>query len=186
MTIRALIFDFDGTIVDTETPGFLSWRATFLKHGLTLTEKQFEGWVGTSADMAWFNPKNVLRAHLNDEPAVQAIDEAREREDLAVIRTQPVMPGVVEYLVHGRARGLKLAVASSSSWKWVSEHMGRVGLVDRFDLIKCGDQVAKRKPAPDLYLAALEGMGIAAHEAVAFEDSTNGISAAKAAGIFTV
>ena len=81
---------------------------------------------------------------------------------------------------------MKLGMASSSRRKWVNGHLTRLGLIQHFDSIKCADDVQRTKPDPDLYLAALGALGLQGHEAVALEDSPNGIAAAKAAGLFCV
>ncbi len=82
--------------------------------------------------------------------------------------------------------GLRLAVASSSSRRWVEGHLDRIGALGAFHAVRCRDDVRQTKPAPDVYLAALEALGVNASQAVAFEDSPNGVQAAKTAGIYTV
>jgi HAD superfamily hydrolase (TIGR01509 family) len=102
--------------------------------------------------------------------------------------SQPVLPGVLDYLQEARRLGLKLAIASSSRHAWVEGHGGRLGILDYFDKIICRDDVAegRTKPNPDLFLLALERLGVQANEAIVFEDSPNGVKAAQAAGIFVV
>ena len=109
-----------------------------------------------------------------------------KQRSLALIQAERVRPGVEAYLNAAIGRGMKLAVASTSSCDWVTGNLERLGLLDRFDAIRGGDDVEHVKPAPDLYLAALDALGLAADEAVAFEDSPNGVWAAQRAGIFTV
>ncbi len=99
---------------------------------------------------------------------------------------QQLLPGVIEYLVAARQLGLKTAVASSSTRKWVMDHLNRFGIGGHFDAIVCREDVKRTKPDPDLYLTALRRLGVQPDEAIAFEDSTNGIHAAKAAGLFCV
>jgi len=93
---------------------------------------------------------------------------------------------VSAYITEAKRRGLKLAVASSSSHSWVDSHLDRLGHREDFEVIKCRDDVPHAKPAPDLYLAALAALGLDASEVIAFEDSINGSLAAKRAGIFCV
>jgi HAD superfamily hydrolase (TIGR01509 family) len=109
-------------------------------------------------------------------------------ESDALILQQPIMPGVVDYLNEARRLGLRLAVASSSPHNWVDTHLARLGLADRFDFTICGDDVppGRTKPHPDLFLKALDALNIKAGEAIVFEDSPNGVTAARAAGIFVV
>jgi HAD superfamily hydrolase (TIGR01509 family) len=97
-----------------------------------------------------------------------------------------VLPGVIDYLDSAEDLGLSLAIASSSPENWVRGHLARLGLYDRFDAIKTADDVKRTKPDPELYFAALNALGVQASEAIVFEDSPNGIRAAKAAGIFAV
>jgi beta-phosphoglucomutase-like phosphatase (HAD superfamily) len=96
------------------------------------------------------------------------------------------MPGVRDRLAEGRALGLKLAIASSSEQAWVDDHLRALTLAPLFDAVLVRNDRLPAKPKPDLYLAALAALGASASEAVAFEDSMNGIAAAKAAGIFCV
>jgi HAD superfamily hydrolase (TIGR01509 family) len=96
------------------------------------------------------------------------------------------MPGVEAALAAAREIGVRLAVASSSQRYWVEGHLQRLGLLEHFEILKTADDVEKVKPDPALYLQTLEALGVAASETVAFEDSVNGVKAAKAAGIFCV
>jgi HAD superfamily hydrolase (TIGR01509 family) len=111
---------------------------------------------------------------------------SRRTAYLDTVAEQPILPGVKDYLEGAKERGLKLAVASSSPDNWVSGHLTRLCLIDYFDTIKTADDVARTKPDPELYNAALEALSIQADEAIVFEDSPNGVKAAKAAGIFCV
>jgi HAD superfamily hydrolase (TIGR01509 family) len=96
------------------------------------------------------------------------------------------MAGVREYVADAKRQGLRLAVASSSSRAWVLGHLERLGLRAQWDAVRTREDVARTKPAPDLYLAAVKALGVAPHETVAFEDSMNGIAAAKDAGLLCV
>jgi HAD superfamily hydrolase (TIGR01509 family) len=118
-------------------------------------------------------------------------DELRARhrpESDALTLLQPILPGVVDYLDEAQRLGLRLAIASSSPHSWVDMQLTRLGLFDRFDAILCAEDVppGRTKPYPDLFLLALERLAIQASEAIVFEDSPNGVNAAKAAGIFVV
>ena len=109
-------------------------------------------------------------------------------ESNALIAQQPILPGVVDYLEEAQRLGLGLAIASSSPHSWVDAHLTRLGLFDRFQHIICADEVSqsRTKPHPDLYLKALNALGIQPDEAIALEDSPNGVLAARRAGIFVV
>jgi putative hydrolase of the HAD superfamily len=109
-------------------------------------------------------------------------------ESHAMTFSQPVMPGVIDYLHEAKQLGLKLAIASSSSHSWVDTHAKRLGIFDYFDKVITSDEVGiqRTKPHPDLFLLALEQLNVRANEAVVFEDSPNGVRAAQSAGIFVV
>ncbi len=109
----------------------------------------------------------------------------RQRGD-ELIAAQAVLPGVRDYLDDAQKLGLRLAIASSSKHSWVDTHLNRLGLWDYFEIVKCADDVSRTKPDPELYRAALAALHIRAEEAMVFEDSPNGVQAAKGARIFTV
>lgn len=178
--IRALIFDFDGLILDTEEPIYRSWREVYEANGVPLP---FELWVKTvgSSNQA-FNPQHFLEEKLGRPLAQEVIDHRIERR-VELVLAQPLRPGVAELIEAGRAQGMKIGVASSSSTDWVTGHLQRLGLLDRFDCMRSRDDVAHVKPEPDLYFAMLDCLYVAAAEALAIEDSPNGIFAAKRAGL---
>ncbi len=101
---------------------------------------------------------------------------------------QTVLPGVMDYLHDAKRLNLKLAIASSSPHSWVDTHTKRLGIFDYFDPVICADDVpaGRTKPNPDLFLLALDQLQVQKNEAIVFEDSPNGVKAAKSAGIFVV
>ena len=125
---------------------------------------------------------------VGDGVNAQELDARYRSESDALILQQPVLPGVVDYLTDARRLGLRLAIASSSAHSWVDTHLARLELADRFDVIICRDDVppGRTKPHPDLFLMALDALNVQADEAIVFEDSPNGVNAARAAGIFVV
>jgi HAD superfamily hydrolase (TIGR01509 family) len=179
--IRALVFDFDGLILETEGPIFLSWQEVFASFGFPLP---FEIWATTigSAE-AEFNPARALERLLGRRLDWSGIEAERQRRELALIAQQPILPGVEQTLQDARRLGLKLGLASSSSCKWVEGHLRERSLRAYFDVVRAADDVHLTKPDPELYLAVLTQMGVRGAEAVALEDSPNGIRAAKAAGM---
>lgn len=178
--IRAIVFDFDGLILDTEEPIYRSWLEVYEAHGEDLP---FERWVQTvgSTDTA-FHPQHHLEERLG-RPLTQEVLDRRKDRRTALILANRVLPGVVQRLDEAREMGLKLGVASSSTQEWVRGHLVRLGILDRFDCLRCRDDVANPKPEPDLYLAVLDCLGVSAEEAIAIEDSPNGVAAAKRAGM---
>ena len=178
--IKAFVFDFDGLILDTEEPVYRSWLEVYQAHG---QELPFDRWIQiVGSSTATFDPKGHLEQRLGRALAREVLDRRIERRT-ALVRAQPILPGVVELIDSAREAGLRVGVASSSTRQWVNGHLERLGLLERFDCVRCRDDVALVKPAPDLYLAVVECLGVAPSEALAIEDSPNGIAAAKAAGL---
>jgi len=182
--IRALILDFDGLILDTEGPAYQSWVEIFEEFGAELPLSAWEAWLGGSPDM--FDPCGYLEGQVGHSVDCEGLTRRqREREEeLNVI--QSTLPGVAQYIADAKRLGLKLGVASSSDRPWVERHLGRLGLLQEFDCLKCAEDVARVKPSPDLYLAVLDELGLRPAEAIAFEDSPNGITSAQAAGLLCV
>jgi HAD superfamily hydrolase (TIGR01509 family) len=178
--IRALIFDFDGLILDTEEPVYRSWLEVYEAHG---EELPFERWVQiVGSTTAGFHPQHHLEERLGRSLPKEVLDRRVGRRTELVL-AQNLLPGIVEHLDAAKAMGLKLGVASSSTGDWVRGHLARLGILDRFDCLRCRDDVAKAKPEPDLYVAVLECLAVVAPEAIAVEDSPNGVMAAKRAGL---
>lgn len=181
MTLRALIFDFDGLIMDTESSSLAAVQEAYRRHGHELPAGQWRRCVGSTVDP--YDHLQRLVGPQVDLTAMRAELEVRHRAEVVELGPRS---GVVDLLSAGAAAGLRLAVASSSSRRWVEGHLARIGALEYFHAIRCRDDVRQTKPAPDVYLAALDGIGVSAPQAVAFEDSPNGAQAAKAAGIYTV
>ena len=182
--IKALVFDFDGLIVDTEVPIFRAWQRIYREHGQELPLARWLTIIGTASGP--FDPVIDLAKKTGaklDGPELKALEVLYYQEATAL---QQLLPGVVDYLVTARQLGLKTAVASSSTRTWVMDHLNRFGIGGHFDAIVCREDVKRTKPDPDLYLTALQQLAVQPNEAIAFEDSTNGIHAAKAAGLFCV
>ncbi|RJQ78721.1 HAD family hydrolase [Amycolatopsis panacis] len=180
--IRALIFDFDGTLADTEAAVLQSWREIFESHGVPLPLDVWHTVLGTHNTASTMFA--LLREHVTeaDPEVLRPAMRARVHELLA---DDGPREGVLTYLDEAAARGLTLAVASSSPATWVRGHLDRLGLTARFASVETGDR-HEAKPRPDTYLAALRALAVPAAEALAFEDSPNGVAAAKAAALTTV
>ena len=178
------MFDFDGTILDTETPDYASWREVFTDHGVELTMEAFALGIGTVAGS--FDVYGHLASLSTREVEVEAIRLTRRARNDALIADEAVRPGVQAWIEEAGRFGLKRGIASSSPVSWVEGHLQRLGLLEAFECIRCADHVTETKPSPELYLAACEGLGVSPHDAIAIEDSPNGIRAAKAAGLYCV
>lgn len=182
--IKGLIFDFDGLILDTEEPSYSAWAQIYSDHGVDLDIEAWAGSLGSSEDR--FNPVAHLEGLLNQKVDSASLrNTARIVTDRAILE-QPPLPGVLKTILTAQRSGLKLAVASSSPRSWVAGHLKRLDLYSFFNAIICMEDVPEVKPAPDLFLAALAGLGIQPQEAIIFEDSPNGILAGKRAEIFSV
>lgn len=178
--IRAIVFDFDGLILDTEEPVYRSWLEVYESHG---QELPFEKWVQiVGSTTTGFHPQHHLEERLGRPLPKEVLDRRIDRRTELVL-ANALLPGVVDHLDAARERGLGLGVASSSTADWVRGHLLRLGILDRFQCIRCRDDVVHAKPEPDLYLAVLDCLGVPAAEAIAVEDSPNGVAAAKRAGM---
>jgi len=183
--IQALIFDFDGLILDTETPEVQIWQDLYSRYG-----QQFplDEWVRTVVGSTDSNLDPVARLEeLIAAPLDrQALHAQAHRTRLDWQASLPPMPGVADYLDSARRLGLRLAVASSSPHSWVDAYLKRLHFYDLFDAVICREDAPRLKPFPDLFLAALSSLHLRADQALALEDSPNGIRAAQAAGLRVV
>jgi HAD superfamily hydrolase (TIGR01509 family) len=181
--IRAIVFDFDGLILDTEEPVYRSWLEVYEAHGETLP---FDRWVQiVGSTTTEFHPQRHLEERLGRPLSQDVLDERAARRT-GLILAQQVLPGILQCIDDAKALGLKLGVASSSTREWVTGHLERLGILGRFDCVRCRDDVNRAKPAPDLYVAVLDCLGVSPSEAFAIEDSPNGVIAAKQAGMLCV
>jgi HAD superfamily hydrolase (TIGR01509 family) len=183
--IQALIFDFDGLMVDTETPEAQIWQDLYARHGQVFPLAE---WVHSvvGAAVANLEPVARLESLTGRRLDSKALYAEAQRMRRALQGTLPPLPGVVETLKSARRLGLLLAIASSSPHAWVDEHLSRLDLRNLFEVVICREDALHVKPAPDLFLAALTALKVPAGQALAFEDSPNGIIAARAAGLRVV
>ena len=185
--IRALLFDFDGLILDTETPDYEVWCSIYREHGFELPREEWGKIIGGYGISAFDAAEHLSILSQGRLDSVSLRDRHRS-ESHTLTLSQQVMPGVMDYLRDARRLVLKLAIASSSPHSWVDTHAKRIGIFDDFDHVICADDVApgRTKPNPDLFLLALDRLKVRANEAIVFEDSPNGVQAARSAGIFVV
>ena len=185
--IKALIFDFDGLILDTETPEVFVWQSIYKDHGFELPVDEWQKTVG-GYGISTFDA-SVHLALLSSGQVDAVSSKARYRREAdEIIHASPILPGVVEIIEEAKVAGIKVAIGSSSPHSWVDTHAKRLNIFHYFDFITCQDDVApgRTKPNPDIYLKSLELLEVQNNEAVVFEDSINGVEAARRAGIFVV
>ena len=176
---KALIFDFDGVILDTESAIVESYGEVYKAHGAPFDRDRLLRAAGTEFE---FDPWLGVRARL-DRPTLaeqhRACCEAR-------ILQLPILPGIVTLLDAAVATGLRIGLASNSHGPYVESHLSRLGLRHYFQFLSCRETVVLPKPAPALYANVLRHFGITGTEAVAIEDSQTGTLAAKRAGLWVV
>jgi len=183
--LHAVIFDFDGIILDSETAEYESHRLIFERHGVPLTVDDWCDQIGV-----WFEEhERRWCAKLNELSDAAMEYESFKSEQSRLFReliAREPMRGIRELLDALNAAGVPTAVASTSSAKWVVPAVANLGLSDRFQTIVTANDVARRKPAPDVYLEAARRLNADPRASVAIEDSAPGIAAATAAGMKTI
>jgi HAD superfamily hydrolase (TIGR01509 family) len=183
--IRGLLFDFDGLLVDTESPSRLVWEELYREHGFDLPHERWAGNVGTLDEP--FEPLSHLEELLGRGLDRSGLTERRRARELELIELEDLRPGVEDYLDEAERRGLATGIVSSSSVEWIEPILQRLERSHTWDMIVAADgDVARAKPRPTLYLDTLAALDLRPDEAIAFEDSPNGVTAAKAAGIYCV
>ena len=178
--IRAIVFDFDGLILDTETPLIDAYAEVHRRYGVAFDRALFLHGVG-HADYS-FDPWHGFSQHA-DRAALEIERRASKEE---IMLRQPVLPGVQNLLTDARSGSVRVGLASNSPHSWVDTHLKRLGLFESFDFIACREDAPSPKPEPDLYRLVLNRFGLRGHEAIAFEDSHTGSLAAKRAHMWVV
>ncbi len=182
--IRALIFDFDGLVMDTEGAIYQSYREIYHLYGCELSLERWALGIGTTD--ADYDPYDDLEAMLGRKLERAELKMQQRRREAELIEGRPALPGVRAYLADARWLGLKIGMASSSSCAWITGHLSRLDLLSYFDSMIGRDDVHMSKPDPAVYYAVLQALEVKPGEAIVFEDSPIGILAARRAGIFTV
>jgi len=183
--IRGLLFDFDGLLIDTETPARLAYEELYREHGHELPLEKWATLVGTIG--ADFDPDAHLERLVGSPLDHVALAERRRAREFELCDLEDLRPGIEDYLAEAERRGLRTAIVSSSTTDWIDRHLRRLDRLDHWEaIVAANGDVARAKPQPDLYREALDLLGLQPVEAIAFEDSLNGIRAAKGAGVFVV
>lgn len=181
MAFAAVLFDFDGVLVDTEWAIYQAWRRTFVVHGHELPLAVYTRCIGS--DFATWSPKTHLEELSGLAFDWHDLDARRQAEILGDLIAEGPMPGVIELLAQLAHAGIRRAVVSSSSHHWVDGWLEKLAIADCFETVICRGDAPRIKPAPDLYLAAAEGLGLLPADCLVIEDSLNGVSSARAAGM---
>ena len=182
--ITALLLDFDGTIVDSETAEAEAWAVVYAEHGHELDRGAVARGAGHIETQG--APGRRLAALLGDDTLTETLMAQWYAQFVECVVAEEIRPGILAWLEEARAMGWRTAVASSSSRDWVVPHLDRLGLLADLDTVVCGDEVERTKPAPDVYLLALRRLGVDAGTAIAVEDSVHGATAAEVAGCHVV
>ncbi|TDW94770.1 HAD superfamily hydrolase (TIGR01509 family) [Kribbella pratensis] len=181
--VQAIVFDFDGLLMDTETTMVESWRAEWAHHGLELELDSF--WPGHGGDITE-DRYAILAAAVGTDFDRTASHARRLAHRERLHAELDFRPGIRAWIATARELGLRVAIASSSPRKWVVGHLERVGAVDLFDHIVTGDEVETHKPDPAIYELALQRLGVPGSSAIAVEDTAHGVAAAQAADMYAV
>lgn len=182
--LQGILFDFDGLILDTETPIFQAWKRKFREYGKELHLEDWAEILGKSNQD--LGPIEGFLDEFKDPGVRDQIMAEVSREERSLVCKQSPMPGAVELIRRSHQEGIKLGVVSSSDQNWVHSHLSRLELLDYFDHTSCAEEVDQAKPDPALYLLGLEKMGLQPDQVVVLEDSPNGVLAAKRAGLFCI
>lgn len=180
MLLEAILFDFDGTLVDTEWEIYTAWRNFYAREGQELPIEVYVQCIGSDFD-TW-SPKTHLEELTGRTFDWEALDLSRNQEIRSSLAGHGPVEGAPELLSH-LAGTVRMAVVSSSSHEWVDGWLQRLDLAEYFDVTICRGDAPRIKPAPDLYLKAAERMDLSPEKCLVIEDSVNGCRAAKAAGM---
>ena len=179
--IEAIVFDFDGLILDTETPEFDAWQEIFQSFGARLERETWELQIGRGHEA--FD----IYKHLADLSGKyidrEVVRPRMRRRYLELIERNPILPGVEDYIVTAKNMGLKIAIASSSRGGWAYGHLERRNLLHHFEFVLSAEDVSNPKPDPELYTMAVGMLGVEPRNALSIEDSAVGLTSAKAAGL---
>ena len=186
MAIEAIVFDFDGVIVETEEPSYLAWRQVWASYGQDLRLDEWAGCIGTSQRDDTFHPFEELVRRTGRQLREADVRAHKQRLAATQAALTPLSAGVVDWLDEAAEAGIAVGIASSSPRTWITENLERVGLGARFPVIACFDDCGVTKPDPASYLLACGLLGVRPARALAVEDSAHGIRAAKQAGLACV
>src|SRR6476469_5399790 len=181
--VRAILLDFDGTMLETESSSYGSWRELLDEHGYELTPETWSAAVGTIGGL---DPLELLEDHLGTDVDRDALEDRANRRHRELLEEELLRPGIEQLVDEARDRGLHVAVVTSASERWVRGHLARLRLYDDIEVVAANGDPDRAKPDPLLYREAASLLGVDPAAAVAVEDSPNGVKAARAAGMQVV
>jgi beta-phosphoglucomutase len=183
--VKALIFDMDGVLVNTEPHHVFLEKKLFARLNLNITEEEHSKYMGKATDVMWME---IIRKH-NLHYKVHELAERNKKEIISYfseLKEIELMPGIINILEKLYQKRIPMAVASSSDAETIEIILSRTGLSKYFLYRVYSGLVKKSKPAPDIYLYTADLLSVKPEECLAIEDSENGIKAAKTAGMFCV
>ena len=179
--MKAVIFDMDGLLVDSEVRALEAWREVAKKHGIPGIDELFPKMIGMNT---YTRGRLFAETYGEDFPYAECNEEVRSLAHSYEAKTPvPLKKGVRELLSYFRESGFTIAIASSGLLATIERRMKHHGIFEYFDVIVSGEMVKKSKPDPEIFLLCAEKLGVAPEEITVFEDSQNGIKAAHAAGM---
>lgn len=178
--MKAVVFDLDGTLVDTETCAYEAMCDIYKEHGQELPLDKWSLAIGTHGG---FDEYGYLEERIGSKVDRDALEKRFRLLHEERVSKMPLRPGVLARLEEARELGLKIGLASSSRRPWIEQVTTLAGIRHYFEAICSADDVERVKPDPALYQLAAKVLGVSANEAIAIEDSMNGLRAAKAAGL---
>lgn len=184
MAIKGLMFDFDGLIIDTEMPGCNAWAEVFNQYGFSFTIDNWKRTIGTGPTA--YNPAVHLSELTEGKVDARKIGIQTMKRTRELIDMQPMLPGVIDFLNNAKELKIPMVMASSSNRSWVEGYLAKLGIRQYFEAVCTSDDVKNVKPDPELYVLAASKIGLSPSQTIAFEDSPNGIRAAKEAGAYCI
>ena len=182
--IKSIIFDFDGLICDTETPEIEAWKSLFREYNQEFPIDEYLKSIGSIYNDR--TPLFHLKKMINKPLDIDDLMIEFQKRKMKFNESEPLMPCVLEYLNFAKKSGLLIGLASSSPSEWIQYHIDRLKIFEFFDCIMTSSDVDKTKPDPELYQKTIKCLEIEPFEAIALEDSPNGVSAALRAGMNVV